>query len=164
MPQLDPTSFSSQLFWLAVSFVLMYLLLSRIFLPRVQSVLAQRAGTIENDVAQAARMTSEAERALEQYEKSLADARAQSQAMLASAQGEVSARGAKRQAELEEAIEKKYVESDNLILAAKQRVTDKLTPVAGELASLIVETLIHQKPDAKAIGAVVDGLAKQRGL
>lgn len=162
MPQLDPTSFPSQLFWLTVSFVMLYVLMARVFLPKVQSVLAHRAHTIEGDIQQAERMKSEAERAEEQYEKALAEARAKSQAMFAAAQAEIAEHAAKRQAELADAIEIKLAESDATIRAAKQAVQDKLKPVASDLASLIVEVVVHQKPNQKDVGDAIDVLAKRR--
>jgi F-type H+-transporting ATPase subunit b len=164
MPQLDSTSFPSQLFWLMISFVALYVLLARFLLPRVQSVLALRARTIESDIAQAERMKTEAIRANDQYETLLAEARAKSLMMFQTAQAESAERAAKRQAELEALTHKKLAESEAAIRSAKQAVEDKLAPVAGDLASLIVEVLVHQKPDAKAIGAVIMGLAKERSL
>lgn len=164
MPQLDATSFPSQLFWLMVSFVLLYVVLARFLLPRVQAVMAARAHTMESDIAQAEHLQSEAARASEQYEKGLAEARMKSQALLAQTRVEIAERSAKRQAELETLTEKKLAESDAAIHAAKHAVQDKLAPVAGDLASLIVEVLVHQKPSAKDVGAVMNGLAKERSL
>jgi F-type H+-transporting ATPase subunit b len=164
MPQLDPTSFASQLFWLMLSFVVLYVLLARVLLPRVQSVFALRARTIESDLAQAEHLRSEAARASEQYDRTLAEARASSQAMLAAAHAEIAERSAKRQAELESQTEKRILESEAAIRTGKNNVKDKLAPVAADLASLIVEVLVHQKPDSKDIGNAISGLAKERIL
>jgi F-type H+-transporting ATPase subunit b len=164
MPQLDSTSFPSQLFWLMVSFVILYVLLARFLLPRVQSVLTMRAQTVETDIAQAEHMKAEAVRANEQYEKLLAESRAKSQALLAASHAEIAERAAARQAELEKLTEKKLLESETAIRTAKQSVMGKLAPVAGDLASLIVEVLVHQKPSADEIGAAISGIAKERSL
>jgi F-type H+-transporting ATPase subunit b len=162
MPQLDPTSFPSQLFWLTVSFVVLYILLARFLLPRVHSVLALRSWTMESDIEQAGRMKSEAENARAQYEKGLADARIASQSILTDAQHALGEKAAKQQAELDVAIEKKMVESESAIIRAKQEVMGKLAPVSAELASLIVEVLVHYKPNPKDITDVVNELAKER--
>ena len=164
MPQLDPSSFSSQLFWLTISFVVLYVLLARLLLPQVQSVLVQRKRTMESDVEQADRLKSEAARVSEQYDAALADARAKSQKMLSEAQAEIAARAAKRRSELDTSIEKKLSESETSIRGAKQAVSDKLAPVAGDLASLIVEVLVHQKPDAKALGNAISEVSRERSL
>jgi F-type H+-transporting ATPase subunit b len=164
MPQLDATSFPSQLFWLMISFVALYVLLARFLLPRVQSTLALRARTIESDITQAERMKTEAILISEQYEKTLAEARAASQVMLTAAQNEIAGRHAARMTELESVMEKKLAESEVAIKGAKKAVADKLAPVAGDLASLIVEMLVHQKPSTKDIGAAISGSAKERSL
>jgi len=164
MPQLDASSFSSQLFWLTITFLALYLLLARFLLPQVQSVMEARAQSIDGDIEQAEQMKSEAARASEQYEKTLSEARAKSLGMIAAAQAEIGAKASQRQAELDASIEKKLSESEASIRSAKQSVADKLTPVAGDLASLIVEVLVHEKPSAEALGTVMTELAKERGL
>ena len=160
MPQLDPTSFASQLFWLTISFILLYVLLARVLLPRVQSVLVMRADTVESDIRQAEQMKSEAERASEAYERSLADARTKSRDMFVEVQAQGAARTAKLQAELDATIDKKLAEAEKAISMARTAVTDKLTPVAAELASLIVETLVKQKPSPKDVENVIGSSRK----
>jgi F-type H+-transporting ATPase subunit b len=162
MPQLDASTFPSQLFWLTVSFVVLYAVLARFLLPRVHGVLSVRAWTIESDIEQAGRMKAEAVQARETYEKTLVSARAQSQTMLNAAQAAVDAHAAQQQAALDATLEQKLVESTKEIRVAKQNVMNKLAPVSEELASLIVEVLVHHKPGAKELGAVISELAKER--
>ncbi len=162
MPQLDPTSFASQLFWLTISFVILYVLLARVFLPRVQSVLSHRAGTLAGNIEAATRMQKEAGAAHTTYEKALAEARLRSQALLAEAQHAIAARAAASQSVLDKDIEKKLADAEASIRVAKQDVMAKLTPVSGELATLIVEALVHHKPSAKSVGTVINELSKER--
>ncbi|HEU5047031.1 MAG TPA: hypothetical protein VFT64_04225 [Rickettsiales bacterium] len=161
MPQLDPSSFPSQLFWLTVFFVSLYIVLARFLLPRVQSVIEVRASTIGSDVEQAERLQSEAERVRDIYEYALADAKAKSQAAVAEAAARIAATISKKQAELDAEIEKKLSDSEAGIQKAKQSVTEQLKPVATELAGQIVEALASYKPAAKDLESVVAGLAKK---
>ena len=127
MPQLDPTSFSSQLFWLTVSFVALYMLLARFLLPRVKSLLEMRAKTIESDIEQAERLKSEAERASEQYEKALGRRpREIAGDACGRAGGDCRARGQAPGGARWSSIEKKLTESDAAIKSAKKAVADKL--------------------------------------
>jgi F-type H+-transporting ATPase subunit b len=162
MPQLDPTSYPSQLFWLTVSFVLLYIMLARFLLPCVQAVLASRARNIESDITAADRMKAEAEKARDIYEKALADARARAQALLTEAEAAVAEQITVQKAVLQKTVEKKLAEADAKIAAARQDALGKISPVCGDLAALIVEALIHQKPSAKEIGAAMDTVAKDR--
>ena len=79
MPQLDFSTFSNQIFWLVVTLVVIYFILSRIALPRIGGALADRAGTITNDLAEAEDLKQRALEAEQAYEKALADARAEAQ-------------------------------------------------------------------------------------
>lgn len=85
MPQLDLTSFPNQIFWLLVTLVVIYWVLSRIALPRISAVLADRNGTISGDLAAAEDYKLKAREAEAAYEKALADARAQAQKIVAEA-------------------------------------------------------------------------------
>ncbi|NDC60010.1 MAG: F0F1 ATP synthase subunit B', partial [Alphaproteobacteria bacterium] len=76
LPQLDPSYFPSQVFWLAVFFVLLYFLLSQALLPKLAGVIETRANTIRSNVDAAAAANAEAQAALAAYEKALATARA----------------------------------------------------------------------------------------
>lgn len=164
MPQLDPTSFPSQLFWLVMSFVVLYILLAWLLLPRVQSVLLTRKQTMQNDVDQAEEFKSQAARAESRYEKDLAQARAMSQEMLAQAHAQASAQSAKRRAEMDAMVESRLMEANEAIRNAKQGIAAKLTPMAGDLASLIVETLVHEKPDSRDIGNAISEVSREKSL
>ncbi len=163
MPQLDPSSFSSQIFWLTICFVVLYVLLARMLLPRVQSVLTQRADTIGSDIEQAKRMKADAEMAREQYEKALVQARSRSQAMLTDAQADIALRANARQATLDAEIEKKIAQSQQSIEAATKEVTGKLTAVAAELTTVISQAVAQHTPNAGAVEALVGSLMKKQG-
>jgi len=159
MPQLDPASFASQLIWLSIFFVALYAMLNYLLLPRVQSVLSMRTRTIADDIGEAEQMKSEAERAKEFYEKSLADARSQSNSLLLQAQSEISARSLERIAALDLEIENKIIVSTNEISAAKAEIMKKVAPVASELTGIISEIMISHKPDNNQIDKIIHNIA-----
>src|SRR5436309_12817303 len=97
MPQLDLSTFPSQLFWLAVIFVLLYLLMSWVALPRVSAMIVARRARIEGDLERATQMKAETEAVMAAYERSLADARAQAHATPKEAMDRFCAEAAARQ-------------------------------------------------------------------
>ena len=91
MPQLDFSTFPNQIFWLVVAIVAIYLILDRVALPRIGAVLAERQGTITNDIAAAEDLKRQATEAETAYNKALADARAEAQSIAAEARSEIMA-------------------------------------------------------------------------
>ena len=89
MPQRDFSTFPNQIFWLVVTLVVIYWVLSRIALPRIAGVLADRQGTIAGDIAAAEDYKLKAKDAEAAYEKALADARAQAQKIVAETRAEI---------------------------------------------------------------------------
>src|SRR5207302_1475046 len=80
-PPFAKETFASQLVWLAITFVVLYLLISRIAIPRIGGIIEQRSKRIEEDFAEAQRAKDDSEAALAAYEKALADARNRAQAI-----------------------------------------------------------------------------------
>lgn len=162
MPQLDPSSFPTQLFWLTVSFVVLYVLMARFLLPRIQEVLESRQSRIAEDLQQSEKMKLQAEEARSAYEKALAEARAKSQAQIEETLAAVEKTTAQRHAELDAALSQKLAGAEASILAAKNDAQAKMTPVASELAAMIVEKVVHQRPRPDAISAAIQGASKQQ--
>ena len=98
MPQFDPSTFSTQIFWLVLTFLALYLVLWKVVLPRISSVLEQRQEKIEDDLGRAEKLKAEAEEVLADYKKSLDEARAGALADLKAAADEMAAVAAERQA------------------------------------------------------------------
>jgi F-type H+-transporting ATPase subunit b len=159
MPQLDFSTFPNQIFWLVVTLVVIYLILDRVALPRIGGILADRAGTITNDIAAAEDLKSKAAKAEEAYNKALADARAEAQNIVAATRAEI-------QAELDEAIAKadaeiaaKAAESEKAIgeirAGALESVREVATATTGEIVSAL-----GSKADSSAITDAVSGRMK----
>lgn len=158
MPQLDFSTFPNQIFWLVVTLVVIYLVLNKVALPRIASVLAERSGTITNDLAAAEELKLKAVEAEEAYNKALADARAEAQKIVADAKAEI-------QADLDAATEKadaeiaaKAAESEKAIAEIRENAMQSVTEVANETASALVGTLLPKAAGADVSAAVAEKL------
>lgn len=163
MPQLDISTYPSQVFWLAVMFGVLFLIMWRIVGPRIADTLESRQTRISDNLDRAAEFKKEADAAIEAYEASLAEARAEAQAMIAKANAELAAEAQEREAELASAINAKVAESEAEIAKAVEGALDSVNDVAREVAGAAVERLIGETADATDIAAAVDGAAKARG-
>lgn len=162
MPQLDPTWFASQLFWLFVAFVTLYVLLARFLLPPIMEVMERRAATLTSDMEGAQRSKTEAEKARDHYERTLADARARSQHLIDGVMHEHKVKSEQAEKALDEQIAAKLKEADRRIAGKKQELMEALTPATAEMTALIVEKLTQRSPSEDKVKSAVGLLAKGR--
>lgn len=160
MPQLDPSTFSNQIFWLVVTLVVIYFVLSRIALPRIGSVLAERAGTITNDIAAAEELKQKAHEAEAAYEKALADARAEASRIVDAAKAEIQSELDAELAKADEKIAAKLAESTAAINEIREGAIKSVTEVAKDTTKEIVAAF-GGKADAKTVTAAVTARMKE---
>src|SRR5580658_9230771 len=134
MPQLDVHTFASQIVWLAISFIVLYLLMARVGLPQVGGILERRRQRLDGDLAKAAQMKDEAAAVIASYERALATARADAQAMVRETTERLAAAAAKRQHELAQALAAETARAEERIAAAKRQALAGLRDVAIEVA------------------------------
>lgn len=141
MPQLDTTTWPSQLFWLAITFIALYLVISRIAIPRTGGVIEKRKSTIEGDLAAAQNLKTETEKALKDYETSLANARAKASALAAENRAQVNAGLDAEKATLDAEMASKIGEAEKKIAASRNKAMADVEEVAAEVAASIVGEL-----------------------
>lgn len=159
MPQLCIDWFPNQIFWLVVTLVVIYLILSRVALPRIAAVLAERSGAITNDIAAAEDLKLKAEEAEAAYNQALADARAEAQKIIAEAKAEMQAELDAEMAKADAEIAAKAAESEKAIAGIRASAMESVQEVARATAAEIVAAL-GGKADAKTIDAAVDAQVK----
>lgn len=159
MPQLDFSTWGNQIFWLVLALIATYLILSRVALPRIGAVLAERQGTITNDIVAAEDLKAKAIEAEAAYDKALLDARAEAQRIVADAKAEI-------QADLDVAISKadaeiaaKSAESAKAISEIRASALENVKVVAKDTAKEIVAAM-GGKADAKTVTAAVTARMK----
>ncbi len=159
MPQLDFSTFPNQIFWLAVTLIVIYLILSRVALPRIGAVLAERKGTMTNDIAAAEEFKLKAQEAEAAYEKALAEARAEAQRIVTETRAEIQkdldAATGKANAE----IAARTAESEKRIGEIRASAAQGVAEVARATAQEIVAAL-GAGSDPKAVLAAVDARLK----
>src|SRR5262249_13687245 len=121
MPQLEVSTFVPQLFWLAVTFGLLFLLMAKIGLPRVGGLIEARRQRVDEDLARAAQLKSQAEAVLAAYQETLANARSEAQAAVKDMTDRMAAEAAQRQRQLRDSLARQTAEAVRQIAEAKQR-------------------------------------------
>ncbi len=154
-PPFDPANVAPQLFWLILTFGALYLLMSRLALPRVESILHDRRAKIEGDVGEAANKRKAADEAAADYEKTLADAKGRAQALAQKTHARLAAETDAKRASLEAELSAKIAAGEAEIEALKTKAMASVEQIAQETASAIFEHLTGQKANPKAIAAAV---------
>ena len=160
-PPFAKETFASQIVWLVITFVALYLLISRIAIPRIGGIFEERAKRIEGDFADAQRAKTESEAALAAYEKALADARNRAQAIGAEIRDKLHAESEERRKALEAKLNAQLAEAEKTIAATKTAAMANVRGIAVDAASAIVERLIGTAPPAPAVAAAVDDALKR---
>ena len=159
-PPFDAHTFASQLLWLVIAFVALYVLMSRWALPRVGGIIERRQQRISGDVAEAGRLKQESEAALAAYEKDLADARARAQGIANETRDKQSAAAEARRKTLEDELNARIAESEKSIAATKQAAMSNVRGIAEDAARAIVERLAGQAPSEQAVSEAVGSVLK----
>ena len=156
-PPLDATTFPSQIFWLAIFFGLLYLLMSKVALPRVERILHGRAQKIEGDLARAQALKEETENAIKAYEKALADARNRATAIGQDGREKLMAEVESERKALEETLGKKLADAEAATGKSRSKAMAEVDGLAAEAAADIVAALTGAKvaktDAAKAVAA-----------
>jgi F-type H+-transporting ATPase subunit b len=160
-PPLQIETYASQLIWLTLAFVALYLLMSRVALPRIGSIIEDRRQRIASDFAEAERLKAESDAASVAYEKSLADARGRAQALANEARGrEAKAAGSARKA-LDTKLNTQIAEAEKTIAARRSAAMTNVQGIAVDAAAAIVERLIGSAPAAREVEAAVVDVLKR---
>jgi F-type H+-transporting ATPase subunit b len=155
MPQFDPTFFSTQLFWLAVTFVAFYVLLSNLALPKIGGVLEERQRKIDDNLNKAAQLKAEAEAAIVLYESALASSRTQAQKILRDSTEALTKQAEARQKELGERLSAQIKAGEARIHAAKDQALAHVRDISAEVAKTAVSRLTGASLADAQVGAAV---------
>ena len=160
LPQLDFSTFPNQIFWLIIALGAIYWILNKVALPRIAGVLAERQGTITNDLAAAEELKLKAKEAEAAYEAKLAEARAEAAKIVAEAKAEMQAELDAEIAKADAAIDAKLAESETRIAEIRDGAMEAVKTVSNDVAAEIVGAL-GGSADAAALGSAIDARMKE---
>ena len=159
-PPFDSSNYASQLVSLAIAFVALYLIVSRIALPRVGGTIDARQNKIEGDLAEAQKLKDESDAALKAYETDLATARSRAQAIGNETREKLNAASEAQRKTLEEKLAVKLADAEKTIAATRQAAMSNVRGIAADAAGAIVQQLSGLTPDANAVNSAVDASLK----
>jgi F-type H+-transporting ATPase subunit b len=159
-PPFQKDTFASQLVSLLIAFVALYLIVSRIALPRVGSLLDARQNAIEGDLAEAQKLKDASDGALKAYESELAAARSHAQAIGNETREKLNAASEAKRKTLEQQLAAKLAEAEKTIASTREAAMSNVRGIAAEAAAAIVQRLTGLAPDGNSVDSAVDASLK----
>ncbi|CAA7618514.1 ATP synthase subunit b' [Candidatus Terasakiella magnetica] len=163
MPQFDPTFFAPQLFWLALTFFTLYMLMTVIALPKIGAVLDERQRKIDDNLDKAAQLKAEAEAAVAAYEKALAESRAHAHSVIKEASDRLATEAEARNRELNARLAEQIKAGEARIASAKDAAMANVRDVALDVAGAAIARLVGGAADNARLEAAVAAALEEHG-
>lgn len=155
LPQFDISTFPSQIFWLLISFMVLYWLCANVFLPRLGGIIEERRNRIADDFDQAADFKRQAEAAEAAYNKALADAKASAAQIAAETRTSLDKDIAEMEAETDKQLEADISAAETRIADTAAKAAENVTIAAKDTAKALVVALIDETPSDEAVDAAL---------
>ena len=160
-PPFDRETLASQLFWLFITFVLLYVVMAKIALPRIGGIIETRRARIDGDLTEADRLKGDTDKAMADYEAALAAARSRAHAIAAEQRDALNAEAEQRRKTLEGELNAKLAAADQAIAATKTRAMANVRDIATDAAATIVSRLTGAAPADTVVAGAVDAVLKR---
>ena len=154
-PPFNAETYASQLFWLALCFLFLFVMMWKVALPRIGRIIDARQNAVSGDLAEAERLKGQSDAALQAYEKALADARTRAQAIANETRDKQVKEAEAARKVLEDQLNAKLADADKSIAATKTAAMTNVRGIAAGAAKAIVERLIGKAPSDSAVDAAV---------
>jgi len=163
MPQLNPEFWVSQIFWLTLTFGILYVVLSKLILPKISDNLESRKSQILENIEAADKQREDSELKLKEYEKIISKSKLEANSIFNQAREKaLKDIGAKKEV-LDKQIDDEIVEAEKEIKALQNSAPDKINQIAIETSSELIQKLIGADVNKSSISAIVDDLSKRNG-
>lgn len=163
LPQMCTDTFASQIFWLVLTFIFLYVMMSRVTLPKIGRVIEERRDRIADDLGKADDLRNQSETAIAEYEQALADARSKAHVLAQETRDKLSAEADERKAEVEAELATKLDAAAQRIGETKTAALSSIRDVASDTAGAVVERILGETASAEAISAAVNAELQRRG-
>ena len=163
MPQLNPEFWISQIFWLTLTFGILYLVLSKLILPKISANLESRKSQILENIEAAEKQREDSETKLKDYEEIISKSRLDAKTIFNQAREKaLKDINAKREV-LDKQIDDEIIKVEQEIKILRENAPDKINKIAIETSSELVQKLIGAEINNSSISAIVDDLSRRNG-
>tara|TARA_B100000029_G_scaffold353235_1_gene345850 strand:- start:505 stop:1083 length:579 start_codon:yes stop_codon:yes gene_type:complete len=162
MPQLNPEFWSSQIFWLIVIFLILYLIIWKIFLPKITYNIENRKTKLANDLGEAQKLKEEAEKKLKQYNEIIENAKKEAKKIIEESKKKLDRDIENKKNEFNNEIEKELIEVEKEIKNLRKNSLSSVSKIASETSAEIVKQIIDTEVNKSNVSAIVSDLLKRK--
>ena len=163
MPQLDPEFWVSQIFWLTLTFGILYIVLSKLILPKISANLELRKSQIQENIEAAEKQREDSESKLKEYENIIFKTKIEAKDIFKEAKEKTIKEINTKKENLDNQIDEEIKKAEHEISQLKKHAPEKINKIAIETSSEILKVLIGAEVNNSSISAIVDDLSKKSG-
>ena len=160
MPQLDISTWPSQIFWLAITFLALFFVISRVAIPRTGGVIQKRKSTIANDLAKAQALKADVDATVKTYEAALAESRAKAHAIAQENRNRLNAEVDAERHKLDQELGARIAAAEKQVAASRAKAMGDVQSAAADVVAAIVAELIGTRVTTEAAADAVAKAAK----
>jgi len=161
MPQLDPEFWISQIFWLVITFGILFLVLSKVILPKISDNLETRKSQILENIETAEKQRVDSEKKIVEFDKIILDSNNQAKNFFNNARQNVLKDINKKKTALEKDIENEIIAAEQEIDKLKKSSHEKITKISIETSSSLLRQIIGEEVNNSSISAIVEDLSRK---
>jgi F-type H+-transporting ATPase subunit b len=163
MPQLNPEFWISQIFWLTLTFGILYVVLSKLILPKISANLELRKSQIQENIEAAEKQRESSESKLKEYDEMIFKSKQEAQNIFKEAREKVLKDINLKKETLDKQIDEEIKKAEKEIGLLKKNAPEKINKIAIETSSELIKKFIGAEVNNSSISAIVDDLSKRNG-
>ena len=160
MPQLNPEFWISQIFWIIITFGILFIVLTKVILPKISDNLETRKSQILENIETADKQKEESQKKIDEYEKIILDSKLKAKSYFNEAREKILDDINKKKAELEKDLDEEIIELERELTDLKNKSGEKINKIAAETSAELIKELIGEEVNSSSIAAIVDDQSK----
>ena len=160
MPQLNPEFWISQIFWLIITFGILFIVLTKVILPKISDNLETRKSQILENIETADKQKEESQKKIDEYEKIILDSKLKAKSYFNEAREKILDDINKKRAALEKDLDEEISEVEKELSDLKQKSGEKINKIAAETSAELIKELIGEEVNSSSIAAIVEDQSK----
>ncbi len=160
MPQLNPEFWISQIFWLIITFGILFIVLTKVILPRISDNLETRKSQILENIETADKQKGESQKKIDEYEKIILDSKLEAKSYFNEAREKILDDINKKRAALDKDLDKEISEVEKELSDLKNKSGEKINKIAAETSAELIKELIGEEVNSSSIAAIVEDQSK----